>query len=230
VPDTGLRLLTWNVRDMLGDPLAVHRVLRAAQADLVCLQESPRWPGSRWQLRRLAAASGLSYLAGGRASAGTSVLIGPRARTDSAQALTLPVATWRTRPRGAVIVSVAVPGRPGAPVLTVACLHLGLAAAERAHHVGLLTQLLTGRGRLVLAGDLNEGPGSASWTGLAALAADPAPDAGPTFPSWDPRRRIDAVLVSPGVQVLEYDAWRPAERDLTLASDHRPVLAIVAPR
>ncbi len=113
------------------------------------------------------------------------------------------------------------------PDLWVACLHLGLTPAERARHVQLIAELLRGRAPLALAGDLNEPPGGDSWTGLSALARDPEPDAEPTFPSWQPRRRIDAVLVSPQVRVLEYDRWRPAERDLELASDHRPVLAVL---
>lgn len=215
---------------MLGDPLAVHRVLRAAEPDLVCLQEASRWPGSRWRLRALAAASGLSFVAGGRRSAGTAVLAGPGATVLRAQAIGLPVRSWRTRPRGAVLVSAALANRPGAAPLSIACLHLGLDPDERSQHIALLSQRLAGQSHLVLAGDLNERPGGPAWTSLAALAADPDPGAGPTFPVWNLRLRIDAVLVSPQIEVLEYDVWRPDGRDLRLGSDHRPVLAVIAPR
>ena len=212
---------------MLGDPLAVHRVLRAARPDVVCLQESPRWPGSGHQLRRLAAAAGLSFVAGGRLSAGTSVLIGSGVMLDSAQLIRLPVRNWRTRPRGAVLVSLSLRAAPR-PRLSVMCLHLGLFAQERAQHLRILRKRLAGQSLLALAGDLNEDPGGDSWTGFADLAHDPEPEAGPTFPAWDPKRRIDAILVSTGVRVLEYDSWRPDDRDLRLASDHRPVLAVLS--
>jgi endonuclease/exonuclease/phosphatase family metal-dependent hydrolase len=116
---------------------------------------------------------------------------------------------------------------PGEEPVTVACLHLGLTPAERSAHVRLLTGRVGDAPRLVMAGDLNEGPGSASWQGLAALVRDPAPPAMPTFPAHGPRRRIDAVLVGPGVAVLDYDSWRAAPRDLQLSSDHRPVLVVL---
>jgi endonuclease/exonuclease/phosphatase family metal-dependent hydrolase len=211
------------VWDLLGDPLAVVRVLRDARADVICLQEAPRWPGSRWRLGALARASGLQFLAGGRGSAGTAMLCSPRAEAV-AEAVRLPVQGWRTRPRGAVIGRVGLPGRQ--PV-TLACVHLGLAPAERAVHVGLLLQRL-GPWPVVVAGDLNEPPGGPSWTALAAVVVDPAPDAAPTFPAVSPRRRIDAVLVSPGVRVETYGAPPSEPVDVRSGSDHLPVLAELA--
>lgn len=222
-----MRLLSWNVRDMLGDPLAVYRVIRAAQPDVVCLQEGPRWPGSRFRLGQIARATGLTFVAGGRASAGTCVLIGPGVILISARAARLPVRGWRARPRGVVLVSVALKADPAAPPLSILCLHLGLQAAERAQHVEIIRQRLSGQPHLVLAGDLNEVPGGESWESLSTLVSDPQPDAAPTFPARHQRFRIDAVLANRQVRVLEYDTWRPEERDLQLSSDHRPVLAVV---
>src|SRR4051794_4279524 len=69
-----LRLLSWNVRDLLGDPLVVRRVIVSAGADVVVLQEAPRWPGSRWRLAGLARAAGLVYTAGGREAGGCALL------------------------------------------------------------------------------------------------------------------------------------------------------------
>jgi endonuclease/exonuclease/phosphatase family metal-dependent hydrolase len=112
--------------------------------------------------------------------------------------------------------------------LSIACLHLGLAADERARHVRIILERLSGQSHIALAGDFNEGPGSDSWKALAALANDPKPDAAPTFPSWKQTHRIDAILVSGDVRVLNYDTWRPDDRDLQLSSDHRPVLAVLS--
>ena len=160
--DLVLRVMTWNVRDLLGDPFAVTRVLRASRADVVCLQEAPRWPGSRGRLASLASRAGLFFVDGGRVSAGTALLVSLRTQVSDVHAARLPVRGWRTRPRGYVRAQVAtVRSRP----LQVTCLHLGLDEDERARHVGLvlddLPPALTdapGSVPVVLAGDLNERP------------------------------------------------------------------------
>ena len=223
----GLRVLSWNVRDLLGDPLAVARVLRAARPDVACLQEAPRWPGSRWRLAALARNAGLHFVAGGRVSAGTALLCSARAQVVAAEAFGLPVEGWRTRPRGAVLATL---GLPGEPPLHVACIHLGLTETERAVHVGLLRARMASVGEaVVVCGDLNEPPSGPSWRALTGLVADPAPGAPPTFPARHPHRRIDAVLAGPGVRVLDYAGWAPDMRDVRRASDHAPVLAVLAP-
>jgi endonuclease/exonuclease/phosphatase family metal-dependent hydrolase len=231
--DTGLRVLTWNVHDLLGDPLAVRRVLTSARADVVCLQEGHRLVRSRPRLAALARRAGLLFVDGGRVSAGTAMLCSPRTVVTAVSAFPLPTRRFPTRPRGAVIATVSLPG--GAP-LQVACVHLGLRPQERAEHVGILLDRLrqTDRdvadGAVVVAGDLNEPPDGPAWRTLATLVGDPAPDAPRTFPARAPDRRIDAVLAGAGVEVVEYGRWQPAERDVRLASDHYPVLAVVRPR
>ena len=232
-PGGPLRLVSWNVHDLLGDQLAVTRVLRSARPDVVCLQEAPRWPGSRWRLAALARGCGLLYLDGGRTGAGTAVLVAQRVVPAGARAFRLPVRGLRTRPRGAVVAELVLPGASaGATPLTVASVHLGLDPAERAAHVALIAEKLAGAGdRLVVAGDLNERPDGPSWAALAGYGlADPRPGAPPTFPARAPRSRIDAVLARPGVEVLDDEVWRPDPRDVVLASDHRPVLALLRVR
>jgi endonuclease/exonuclease/phosphatase family metal-dependent hydrolase len=221
-----LRLLTWNVRDLLGDPLAVARVVRAAAPDVACLQEGPRWPGSGMRLARLARDCGLSVVAGGRHAAGVALLAGPGVRAVG-EAFRLPTAGGlRVRPRGAATARVRVAG--GGP-LVLAGVHLGLDPDERERHVLHLVSRLRGVGLpVVVAGDLNEGPDGPAWRSLSAVAADPAPTADPTFPSWRPRLRIDAVLTAAAVGVAEYDVWRPDPEDLRAASDHRPVLVTLS--
>ena len=221
-----LRVVTWNIRDLLGDPLAVHRVLRQARPDVVCLQEAPRLLLTRNQLANLARRSGVLYVTGGRASAGTALLASLRADVRGARAVRLPVQGWLTRPRGWAYAQVALPGT--APVV-VGSIHLGLSAEERAAHVSRIITCLQDAGLPALvAGDLNERPDGPSWQSLSAAVADPAPDAPATFPAKRPRSRIDAVLVSPRLELLEYGSPPDVDRDdVRRASDHLPVLARV---
>ncbi len=77
-----------------------------------------------------------------------------------------------------------------------------------------------------MAGDLNAGPKSEAWRVLRGGGLrDPDPKSGPTFPAWEPAKRIDAVLVSEPVRVTAYRVvdLPGVER----ASDHRPVLAVL---
>lgn len=225
---SSLRLLSWNVRDLHGDRSAVQRVIRSAGADLVCLQEAPRWPGSRWRLAALARECGLLFVTGGREAAGAALLCSLRARVDDARSLRLPVRTGLRpvlppRPRGAVLARAWL---PGGPPFALACVHLGLQQAQRLDHARRLHRLLAGTGLpVVVAGDLNEPPGGPAWRLLGSLAADPWPAAGPTFPSGRPDRRIDAILVGDGVRACAPDGWRPDPDDVRAASDHLPVLA-----
>lgn len=233
-----LRVLTWNVRNHLGDPLAVDRVLRAARPDVACLQEVTRWPFSRYRLRRLAARSGLVFVCGGRASAGTAVLVSRRVDVVAADAATLPVTGWRTRPRGTAS---AVVRLAGSTVVRVASIHLGLDTAERARHVAAFRSALADGVPTVVAGDLNEPPTGPSWQTLQQHLVDACPEGDATYPAAVPRNRIDAVLVDPALGVvpalLDPALLDPApgtggagwpdgvdEADVRAASDHLPVM------
>jgi endonuclease/exonuclease/phosphatase family metal-dependent hydrolase len=217
-----LRVLTWNVRNHLGDPLALERVLRAARPDVACLQEVTRWPFSRYRLDRMARSSGLAFVCGGRASAGTALLASGRVVVLDARATRLPTQGWRTRPRGTASAVVRVPGsRP----VRVASIHLGLDRAERARHVQGFADQLGDGAATVVAGDLNEKPGGPSWRALRCHLVDADPDGGSTFPAADPTSRIDAVLADPRLAVVAA-GWPDgvAEADVLAASDHRPLL------
>lgn len=221
-----LRLLSWNVRDLLGDPLAVHRVLRAAAADVVLLQEAPRLALSRGRIASIARHSGLLFVCGGHASAGTALLVSLRAEVRCSRAVRLPVSGRLTRPRGYVCAEI---GLPGTGSVLVVGIHLGLTAEERADHLQrIVTDVKASNLPAVVAGDLNEPPGGPSWSALKDVVSDPAPDGPPTYSARRPRRRIDAVLASPGLEVRDY-GWPDgvSEGDVVLASDHRPVAATV---
>jgi len=222
-----IRLLSWNIWKLFGDPLAVHRVLRAAEPDLVCLQEAPALPWSTWQLAALARATGLHLVAGGRTAAGNAMLRSSRLQVYEAEAFRFRPLNWRIQRRGAVLATV---GLAGAPQLQVAGVHLSLDPAERHAHVQeLVARLSANRLPSVVAGDLNELAGGPSWQALAVVATDPAPDAAVTFTVARPHRRIDVVLTGPGIQTVEYGQWQPDLRDAALASDHLPVLTLIRP-
>jgi endonuclease/exonuclease/phosphatase family metal-dependent hydrolase len=220
-----IRVLTWNLWKMFGDPLAVHRVLRSAEADLVCLQEAPSRPGSGHRLAALGRATGLHVVAGGRSAAGNAILRSSRIRVHSAEAVRLRPANWRIQRRGVVLATVGL--EEGLP-FRLAAVHLGLDLAERKAHVAeLLTRLRVGDTPAVVAGDLNEATDGRSWQALASVVTDPAPQAPATFSVDRPRHRIDVVLTAPGIETLEYAQWRPDPRDVSLASDHIPVLSVI---
>ncbi|GAA4968226.1 endonuclease/exonuclease/phosphatase family protein [Kineococcus glutinatus] len=243
-PDPGgglpLRLVSWNVHELADDRAALARVLLAAAADLVCLQEAPTRLLTASRLPALAAACGLRVCAAGRAGAGTAVLVSPRPDVLAAGVRALPVPLWRgrrpVRRRGAAEVLLRVPGPGGwSPPVGVRSVHLGLDAGERLDHCRRLQDLdtagasvLAGAGeRVVVAGDLNEGPEGSAQRFLRERLRDPlgAASAPATFPARHPRRRIDAVLVGAGLGVRDAGEVAAPAADLVVATDHRPVRA-----
>jgi endonuclease/exonuclease/phosphatase family metal-dependent hydrolase len=226
-----LRVASWNVRDLLGDPFALRRVLRSLRADVVCLQEAPRRPGGEWRTGRLARDAGLRHAGGGRSSGGTAVLLGPHVGVRSLLAARLPVRGPFTRTRGVVIAELAVVSGPAAGLaLAVACLHLPLEPELRVRHARLAATALARRpSPHVLCGDLNEPPGSPAWQELAPLVRDPAPDAAFTFPAGREDVRLDAVLVGAGLRVIGYGDGNVDRADVVAATDHLPVVADLEP-
>jgi endonuclease/exonuclease/phosphatase family metal-dependent hydrolase len=226
--DPGVRVLTWNVWKMFGDPLAVRRVLVAARPDVVCLQEGPARFWSTWMLTRLAEGAGLRFVTGGRAAAGNALLCSPRMRVEAAESLRFrPANRWIQR-RGAVLATV---GPAGGPALRLAGTHLSLDPGERRAHVAALLDRLSAPGPpCVVTGDLNESAGGPAWLALAAVASDPVEGSAPTYPARAPRRRIDAVLTAPSLSVTDYGPFCPDPHLAARASDHLPVLAVVRVR
>jgi endonuclease/exonuclease/phosphatase family metal-dependent hydrolase len=111
--------------------------------------------------------------------------------------------------------------------LTAVSVHLGLSTPERRRHAEVLTDLLGARHQpVIVGGDLNEGPDgpAASWIGERYWdsSASLGESEGLTFPSSDPRARIDYVFVSSSLEVDR--VWVAGEPG---ASDHLAVLADV---
>lgn len=201
------------------------------------LQEAPRRPaGVLLRTAPLARAAQVRHVVGGRTSGGTAILVGRRARVDAARAVRLPLPDRFARRRGAVLAGIDVAGTR----LAVAGLHLPLDPDHRLRHAALVRDLLSGAvlplrelveaGAVVVAGDFNDPPGAPSWQVFDGLVADHRPDAAATFPARAPDRRIDAVLVGAGLDLVDYGDGG-ADADLVRrASDHLPVLAVLSRR
>ncbi|MEU8761859.1 endonuclease/exonuclease/phosphatase family protein [Streptomyces sp. NPDC048659] len=224
-----VRVLSYNVRSMRDDEDALARVIRACAPDLVFVQEAPRFFRWRKHAARLAAKSELLHLSGGATAAGPLLLCSLRATVERTEDVLLPLAPGRHR-RG---LATAVVRIGGARLGLVSC-HLSLDAGERYAQAGLVLDRVAALGtpHAIVAGDLNEGPGGRSFTRLATELRDgwtARPwGAEHTFPSAAPDRRIDAVLTTPGIDVLACGVPTDLDPDdLRTATDHLPVLAVV---
>ena len=215
-----MRIASYNIKALRQDRAAVVAVLLDLDADVVGIQESTHWPVRRWRLARLARDAGLEVAVTGWGARETSLLVRPGLEVTGRQRIPLPWKVGRTR-RGIAAATVA-----GVPVIVV---HLSLDPAERQRHLTIIQGVLTRHGadRVVVVGDLNEEPGGAGWTALTAHLADAAAHAGPTFPSANPGRRIDAILVGARHRVIKS---RVRHDQVTgLASDHCPLYCDIAP-
>ena len=206
--------MTWNVRSLRDDAAGVARVLRAASPDVVLIQEAPRLWRWRSACARLARTSGLVVVTGGRPAAGNLILCSMRVRVVSTQDLLLPRVP-RLHRRGAATAVLEVDGRR----LSVLGTHLDLDSAARVASARQLRKSSYD----VIGADVNEEPGGPAWSELSAGLVDVAEGLGPTFSVANPRRRIDALLVSPALRPVRVEVL-----DSGSVSDHFPILAELA--
>lgn len=223
---TSLRVLSYNVRSLRDDRDAVTRVIRAAEPDVVCVQEAPRTPRWRTRCADLARRAGLVVVTGGRGAAGNLMLCDLGVEVAHCVDVRYSPAASR-RARGAVVAVCRVRGH----LFALAGTHLDLDEGGRLRHTRELFARMPKLGvpaelPLIVAGDVNEEPGRPAWNLFTERLTDVATAAGGaenTFPAGSPKRRIDAVFASPGVEVTSCEV--PGGPDVSLASDHRPVLA-----
>ncbi|MEV7614693.1 endonuclease/exonuclease/phosphatase family protein [Streptomyces sp. NPDC089799] len=225
-----IRVLSYNLRSMRDDEDALARVIRACSPDLVFAQEAPRFFRWRKHAARLAAKAELVVLGGGATAAGTLLMCSLRAHVERTEDVLLPLTPGLHR-RGFATAVVRIAGARVGLLST----HLSLQRAERATQAGLLLERLRALDTpyAIAAGDLNETPGGPAFTRLTSELQDcrtvaPWGDEN-TFPTTAPDRRIDAILTTPGVEVLgcgvPTELKGIAAADLKSASDHLPVLA-----
>lgn len=221
-----LRLMTYNIRSLRDDAEAVTRVIRAAQPDVVCIQEAPRFLRWRAKAASLARRSGLVVVTGGRPASGNLLLcdLGVEVLASWDVGLTPEPGLHQ---RGAAVALLAKQGTRFA----VAGTHLDLKSEPRVRHAGELERvveaLIPPGTPSVLAGDMNDVAGSPVWSALTAGRVDAAAalegEPQPTFSAQSPRRRIDGVFVDPRIAVRSLRVLD--SKDVLAASDHRPVVA-----
>lgn len=229
-----VRILTYNVRSLRDDRAALARVVRSCAPDVVCVQESPRFFGWQRAARTMAASFGLSVVAGGANASGNLLLAGPNVEVDAAEVLYL------EHKRGYHLRGMALAAlRLGGSRFTVASTHLSMNLEQRVHQAGEVLGHLDGFAERnqttsrVLAGDFNSYPGSVEWGILTERLADAwmVSPMGDEFTSTGPNpyQRLDAVFVSRDVDVVRAGVPTDliAKADEALASDHRPVLAVL---
>ncbi len=236
-----LRVLCYNIHygqgnDGVYDIERLAEVIKAAKPDLVALQEvdvGVERSGRVHQVRRLAELTGLAarygptqhYQGGLFGNAVLTrlpildVVIHPLPYTEATEERV-------TYPRGAIEVIVRDPR--GNPLRFVSTHFQHNVEEDRVAEAGAINALFAAPGDslpTILAGDMNAVPDAEpmrvlgkAWT----IAADEK--MAPTAPSKEPRSRIDYILHRTG------DPFRVVEAEVideAMASDHRPVLAVL---
>jgi endonuclease/exonuclease/phosphatase family metal-dependent hydrolase len=226
-----LRLLSYNVHGQRDDVGALTAVVRAADPDVMVVQEGPR--RFRWRTRSATLANrlGLFVAGGGEPALGNLVLVGMRVQVHGQRCVQFPLTPGRHM-RGAVLVECSV----GGTRFVVAGSHLATDGGERPLQAEIVRRTLAEAESPVLLGlDVNEEPDGRAWRALtagrlvdagSAAGAATFPAAGAaTFPAAGPVRRIDAVLVDPRCEIVDYRVLDSPEA--RRASDHLPVLVEV---
>lgn len=222
---TIVRLLSYNIRALRDDAGAVSRVIRGAEPDVVCIQEAPRFLRWRSRCAALARRSGLVIVNGGR-PAGSNLIMSTLAVTVESTADVLFTKDPRLHQRGTALAVL----RLGDARFAVAGIHLDLREGPRLRHVRELHHAIDDRVpdgvATVVAGDVNDRPGSLVWRALAGRGADAHTVAGGgdgfTYSAVTPVKRIDGVFAGPPITVRAVTVLDSA--DVQIASDHRPLL------
>jgi endonuclease/exonuclease/phosphatase family metal-dependent hydrolase len=222
---TTLRLLSYNVRSMRDDVDALARVMREIAPDVAIIQEAPRFLRWRSKCAALARRAGMVGVTGGRASGANLVLSSLAVQVLDTHELAF-TADRHLHHRGAAVAVLKLAGARFA----VAGTHLDLIEEPRLRHLDELAafaaRTLPRDAPLIVGGDLNAVPSSATWQrmqlfGTDAFAAVGVGD-GFTYSTRAPVRRIDGVFADSRVRPVKAETIDSA--DVRIASDHRPLV------
>jgi endonuclease/exonuclease/phosphatase family metal-dependent hydrolase len=220
-----LRVMTYNIwRGGRGGRL-LDRAVRAADPDVILVNESPKTPCLwRHRVRHLAGRWNMTYVAGGRDAGANMIAVKPHIGVTSSYTTVLRQPLLQPR-RGIAAAQLRVPGHLFGVVSCHLSLHAGGRAGEVEQVLAVADRL---RGPVVVGGDLNESPAGPSWRRLRSAGyADHGTEQWPTFPAGEPVKRIDALLVRGAAQVRRHGDPGVEEALQRTASDHRAVLAVI---
>ncbi|MGH3444096.1 MAG: endonuclease/exonuclease/phosphatase family protein [Nocardioidaceae bacterium] len=219
------RVMTYNILHGGERGAPVHDVVRAVDPDVLLVQETPKWP-LVWRrgCQRLVAAWDMRLVAGGRPAGSNLIAVRRGIAVKSSGSVAFSDGRFAPR-RGVAWAQLRIEGR----LVGVVCTHFSLEAWRREREVERLLEVAAGlRGPLILGGDLNERPTAPNWRRLVAAGyADHGSKQWRTFPSDEPVKRIDALLVRGPAEVVHHGDPGVADEMLVAASDHRPVLAVL---
>ena len=223
-----LRVASYNIRKAVGtdrhrSPQRILDVLAEIDADVVAVQEADRRFGARLAALPpgLIEQSGYEVIAvaardGSIGWHGNALLVRRGARVEATGRVPLPM----LEPRGAVLADLEIKGQP----LRVVGMHLDLSGLHRRRQGHAITSAVGERAArpTVLMGDTNE------WRPHAGCLADFAhlfriAPTGPSFHSRRPVGRLDRIMVSDGVEIVNCGVHHSALA--ARASDHLPVWA-----
>jgi len=229
-----LRIVSYNIRhgrgmDDVVDPERIAAVIRDLRPDIVCLQEVDKdQPRSGHidltevlaDLLDMEGVFGPNFYFNDGEYGNATLSRFPILEHDN---LALPNPD-NVEPRGALRTVIEVDGVP----VEIWNTHWGLRPHERAEQSAAMLERLADDKPVLVIGDLNEAvdaPGVAALLGPLRDTWNPEAGVG-TVPVDTPRRRIDYILASPEVRVIDH---RIIHNDATrIASDHLPIIAVLA--
>jgi endonuclease/exonuclease/phosphatase family metal-dependent hydrolase len=211
---------------MRDDRAALGRVIRSVEPDVALIQESPRFLRWRSLCAELARLGNLVVVSGGR-PAGSNLVLSSLGVDVESSADVLFSKDPGLHQRGTAIAVLRYRGTRFA----VAGIHLDMSEDPRLRHVRELEAAIGAHVPAgvptVVAGDVNDRPGSRTWTALTATRVDAFAVAGVgdafTSTAAYPHQTIDGVFPDPSITVRS--ARIVDHPDVAAASDHRPVLA-----
>jgi endonuclease/exonuclease/phosphatase family metal-dependent hydrolase len=218
-------MLCYNVGSMRYDSEALIRVIRTIAPDVAIVQEAPRFLRWRSKCAALARRTGLVQVTGGRATGANLILSSLAVRVTATREIAFSP-DKHLHHRGAALAFLELEGSPFAVVGT----HLDLVEAPRLRHLDELASVTAGTispdTPLIVGGDVNGVPGSATWRRLERFGADAFAAAGQgdglSYSSVNPVRRIDGLFAD--VRIKPVRAEVCDSPDIRLASDHRPLV------
>lgn len=220
-----VRVMTYNIWMGGRRGSLLDQAVREAAPDVLLVNETPKTP-LRWRHRclQLAEEWGMRYVAGGRNAGSNMILVRTGIAVKSTYVTKVPQPLFQPR-RGIAAAQLRVNGL----LFGVVSCHLSLDPERRQVEVEQVIDVARRlRGTVVVAGDLNEGPGGPSWRRLREAGyVDHGSNRWRTFPAEAPAKRIDALLVRGGARVVHHGDPGVDEALQAQASDHRAVMTAI---